>query len=415
MHETKSSGSLLPLLLTVFLDIVGLGIAIPTLSIVLIDPAQSILPADISPAARSIIYGFMIAAYPTAQFFGAPMLGALSDRFGRKKLLLLSLAGTMIGYILFALGIYMHSVAILFISRILDGFTGGNISIAQSAIADTSTAANKTKNFGLMGMMFGLGFILGPFIGGKLSDPELVSWFTLATPYWFAALLTLGNMVLLEYLFKETLRTSVHTPITLLTGLRNFSKAFSMPGLRAIFAMSFLFSVGFTFFTQFFNVFLIERYSFDQGDIGNVFGLFGICMALTQGFIVRPVSKRFTPAQVLRFSLLAQGLILPTILLATTPSILYMIIPFISIFQGLSFPNLTSIVSDQLGAESQGEGLGLNQSVHSMGQSFPPIIAGFIAAVHPNLPMIFGGACLLLAWLVFVSFYRPTKEKFHEV
>ncbi len=410
---TSLAASRFPLLLTVFLDVVGLGIAIPTLSIVLLDPAQSILPADATDAWRNILYGLLIASYAGAQFLGAPVLGALSDRHGRKNLLLVSLFGTMVGYVLFALGIYYRSVPLLFISRLLDGFTGGNISIAQSAIADTSTPETKTRDFGRMGMMFGLGFILGPFIGGKLSDTDILSWFTLATPYWFAALLTLFNMVVLSLLFSETLKTKLTSKVTALTGFRNFAKAFSLPGLRAVFVMSFLFSIGFTFFTQFFNVFLIERYSFDQGDIGNVFGLFGLCMALTQGLLVRPIAKRYKPYQILRFSMLAQALIIPTMLLAYSPAVLYMIIPFISIFNGLTFPNMTAIVSDQTGEESQGEGLGLNQSVQSMGQAFPPIIAGFIAAVHPNLPILIGSGCIFVAWVLFMALYREGKSKLH--
>jgi MFS transporter, DHA1 family, tetracycline resistance protein len=407
--------SLLPLLLTVFLDVVGLGIIIPILSIVFIDRNQSILPAETSDATRQILYGFLVAAYPAAQFFGASILGAMSDRYGRKKLLMLSIAGTVIGYLLFGTGIVIHSTALLFVSRIFAGFTGGNISIAQSAIADTSTPSSKAKDFGLMGMMFGLGFILGPFIGGKLSDPDLVSWFTLSTPFWFATALSTVNVILLGLLFRETLHTRVQTPITALTGLRNFIRAFSLPSLRAVFVMSFLFSVGFTFFTQFFNVFLIERYGFDQGDIGNVFGLFGVCMALTQGFIVRPVSRILKPAQVLKISILVQSALLPLILLAGKPSTLYMIIPFISLFQGLSFVNMTALVSDETGQESQGEGLGLNQSVQSMGQLFPPVIAGFVAAVQPNLPILIGGACLFVAWLSFMILYRSSPQGFHEV
>lgn len=413
--KTARSTSLLPLLLTVFLDVVGLGIIIPVLAIVFIDPVQSILPVDTSDAVRQIYFGFLVAAYPAAQFFGASILGAMSDRYGRKKLLMLSIFGTVIGYLLFALGIIFRSVPLLFISRLFAGFTGGNISIAQSAIADTSTSTSKAKDFGLMGMMFGLGFILGPFIGGKLSDPDLVSWFSLSTPFWFATVLSLFNVLLLGMLFQETLHTRINTPITALTGLRNFVKAFSLPSMRAVFVMSFLFSVGFTFFTQFFNVFLIERYGFDQGDIGNVFGLFGLCMALTQGVIVRPVSKRFKPAQVLRVSIFMQACLLPMILFAWTPWILYMIIPFISLFQGLSFVNMTALVSDETGEESQGEGLGLNQSVQSMGQIFPPVIAGFIAAVQPNLPILIGSACLFLAWISFIVLYRSSPKRFHEV
>ena len=161
---------------TVFLDLLGLGIIIPILPALLLDPINGILKVTYSFSTRTLIYGFLIAAYPIAQFFGAPILGALADQKGRKKLLLLSLVGTVGGYAIFILGILTSNLYLLFLGRIVDGFTGGNISIAQSAIADVSTPETKSRNFGLIGMAFGLGFIIGPYIGGKLSDSAIVSW-----------------------------------------------------------------------------------------------------------------------------------------------------------------------------------------------------------------------------------------------
>jgi len=415
---TTNSGfkNFFPLFLTIFLDIVGIGIAMPTLAIVLLDPTQGILAPDYGFQARSILYGFMLAAYPIAQFFGSPILGALSDRYGRKRLLQLSIFGTAIGYVMFAIGIYTNSILILFLSRLLDGFTGGNISIAQSAIADQSTQENKTRNFGLIGMAFGLGFILGPYLGGILSDPDVLPWFNLATPYWFAAGVSIVNMLLLWFFFHETLKTKVHTPVTLLTGIRNLKHAFALANLRTVFVVVFFFTLGFTFFVQFFQVFLIDKFAFDQGDIGNVFGFIGLCSALSQGLIVRPVSRKFAPNQVLKVSLIGQALALPFLLMVTEPAYLYAILPFIAICQGLTFPNIVAMVSNMSGAESQGEGLGLMQSVQALAQVVPPVIAGFVAAVHPNLPIVFGSACLFAAWLIFVTLFRVrSQDVFHEV
>jgi len=116
----------------------------------------------------------------------------------------------MFGYILFALGIVYNNIYFLFIGRILDGFTGGNISIAQSAIADISTPETKSRNFGLIGMAFGLGFIIGPYIGGKLADPSIMAWFTYATPFWLYVILTLINILLVLWYFLETLVSVRH-------------------------------------------------------------------------------------------------------------------------------------------------------------------------------------------------------------
>jgi len=185
--------NLLILFLIVFLDLVGVGILIPVLAPLMLDTGSQIVPAGWSEATRNLALGILIAVYPLAQFFGAPILGTLSDRYGRKKLLGFSLFGTLIGYILFAVGILTNHLWLLFLSRTLDGFTGGNLSIANSSIADMNAGQKSAKNFGLIGMAFGFGFIVGPFLGGILSDPHLVSWFNHATPFWFAAILSLDG------------------------------------------------------------------------------------------------------------------------------------------------------------------------------------------------------------------------------
>ena len=158
---------------------------------------------------RGILFGLLIAVFPIAQFFGAPLIGAYSDRVGRKKAMILSLAGTALGYLLMALGIFWKNIPLIFFGRVVVGFAGGNIAVAMSAIADMSDAKTKAGNFALIGMSFGLGFIMGPFIGGKLSDPSLVSWFDFSTPFFFAALLSALNTALVFLIFRETLTESV--------------------------------------------------------------------------------------------------------------------------------------------------------------------------------------------------------------
>jgi len=169
----------------------GIGIIIPVIPALFFDDGGSFFTEAMSYENRSVIYGFLLAAFPIMQFFGAPILGALSDRHGRKPMLMLSLMGTMIGYFLFAIALLYGQLWLLFFSRMLPGFTGGNISIVYSAIADVSDGPERTKNFGMIGMAFGLGFILGPAIGGILADNSIVSWFNAATPFWFTNHFTL--------------------------------------------------------------------------------------------------------------------------------------------------------------------------------------------------------------------------------
>lgn len=370
ISNTKRTLSLGTIFFTVFLDLVGLGIVIPIFAPLFLSHASAVLPTATPDNIRSIILGILLASYPLAQFFGAPLLGGWSDRVGRKKALIVSLIGTVIGYIIFAAGIELGNIYLLFAGRIMDGFTGGNISIAMSAIADQSDEKSKARNFGLIGMAFGLGFILGPFIGGKLADPTIVSWFTNATPFWFAAILSTVNILLVIWRFKETLHTSVRREMSLLTGFHNIAKAFTIPNLRTMFIVVFFLTLGFNFFTQFFQVFLYDKFSFTQSGIGDLFAYIGIWIALAQGFIIRPLSRRFSPTQIFSYSALMLGIALSVLLLPDKAVYLYMVLPFVAVANGLTQPNMTAIISGLSTKESQGEVLGINQSIQSLGQRF---------------------------------------------
>jgi len=391
---------------TVFLDLVGVGIVLPVTVPLLLNPQSALLPVHFSEAYRTIILGFLIASYPVASFFGGPILGALSDKYGRRRLLLLSLAGTCLGYLVFALGIYVGSIYLLFLSRIIDGFTGGNISIVQSSIADISDDASKAKNFGLIGMAFGVGFIIGPFLGGKLSDPNLLPWFNYDTPFLFAALLSLVNIALVVRNFSETLPAPVNRPINAFTGIKNLQQAFTDPRISILFAAVFFYNLGFSFFTQFFQVFLVKRFGFNQSGIGDYFAYIGFCIALVQGIVVRRLAVKYRPQQILRYSLPGLAVALFCVMLPQHAWQLYLISPFIALFQGSSAPNTTSLVSQNALEGQQGKMLGINQSVLAMGLAIPPVVAGFIDTIDVRLPLIAASGSVLLGYVLMMRFLK---------
>src|SRR3989338_2063721 len=413
--SVKKGFSILPLFCIVLMDMIGIGIILPILGPLFLDPSKGIMPEHYSFSARTVILGFLIAAYPMAQFFGAPLLGGLSDRHGRKKVLLISLFGTILGYLLFGYGILIGNIHILFISRLLDGFTGGNISIALSSIADISDEKEKARNFGLIGMAFGIGFIFGPLLGGKLTDSNLVGWFNYATPLWFAALLSLANIILLLLVFRETLSARIESKLSLLTGFRNISRAFQLSNLRTMFIVIFILALGFNFFTQFFQVFLIDKFHYTESSIGNLFAYIGLWIAVTQGVITRAVSRKFSPKQGIIFSTLLLSFALIMILAPTNSIYLYVVLPFVAIGQGLTYPNSTAIISNLADKSSQGEVMGISQSMQALAQSVTPVIAGFITLWHLNLPIIISSILTFIGWLVFVLFFRKKKEVFVEV
>lgn len=403
--------NLLILFLVVFLDLVGVGILIPVLAPLMKDPASLIAPAAWSEQTRNIALGLLIAAYPIAQFFGAPILGTLSDRFGRKTLLKASLFGTMIGYLLFAYGLLTHQLWLLYVSRALDGFTGGNIGVANSAIADMSTPANRAKNFGLIGMAFGFGFIVGPLLGGTLSDSSLISWFNPTVPFWFAAGLSAFNLIFLAFAFEESLKEKVHRPVHPFIGFTHLRKAWKMENLRTIFLVIFLHSLGFCFFTQFFPVFLVDKFHSTEGQIGTIFGYIGIWIAFAQGFFTRIVARHFSPPKVLPYALVGLCLTLFAITLPSTVAGIFLIQPFMAIAEGLCFPNETAVLANLCDPNEQGEAMGISQSLRALGQAIPPLVAGFLVNIDQNLPTWTASALILLAAIVFVIYFRRARSE----
>ena len=400
---------------TVFIDLLGMSILIPIIPQLLANPASSfyLLPHGWSVGQGYILLGFLTAIYPFMQFLATPLLGELSDRFGRKPVLAISLFGTFLSYIVFAIGIITHNIPLLFISRAFDGITGGNIAVAQAAIADITTPDNRAKNFGLIGAAFGLGFILGPFLGGKLSDPSIVHWFDATTPFWFAAILSLANVILVLFILPETLKKrATELSIHWAQSIKNIIKAFNLPGITPILGTVFMFQGGFTFFTTFFGVFLITRYGFHQGDIGSYFAFVGICIAISQAFLTRAISKRFTEKNILRYTIIVTGVIILCQFIPTTWIGLAIVVPFFAAFMGLSQANITSLVSRSVGQDSQGEILGINASVQALAQTIPPILSGYIAAtIASYAPIAISGITIILAGIFFIIFYDKIHSR----
>jgi len=215
--------------------------------------------------------------------------------------------------------------------------------------------------------------------------------------------------------FPETLLMKKAGTINLFTGFTNIKKAFSFKDLRVMFLVVFLLTIGFNFFTQFFQVFLYRKFEFTQSQVGDFFAYMGLWIAIAQGAVLRPLSKKFKPAKIMRYSVILLAISFPFLLIPQDRIWLYLIVPFIAIFQGLNQPNGTAIISNLVNREKQGEILGINQSISSLAQAAPPIIAGFVTAVNINLPTWFAAGATLLAWLVFVVFFKGEKVSEKEI
>ena len=474
--EKFRKNPLIIIVTTVFIDLLGFSIVIPILAPLLALPYQSALLPDTAYDQRLVIFGFLIASYAIAQFFGAPILGQLSDRFGRKPILGISLIGTFVARILFIYGIVVANLPLLFFSRILDGITGGNISIAQSAIADITTKENKAKNFGLIGAAFGLGFVIGPWLGGKLGDSGLItslaqtlpSWIASSStlPLWFATILCLLNIIAFYFLFPETIKEKIKNKFVFFKAITNTISAFKVPKMRVTLATLFLFTLGFTFFTQFLSVYVGGKFENEikqtvdtkiaNGDIkiaipesisqipvpqvkdqaiakykegvtmgfyeaesqsrsSDLFSYIGIWVVIAQGFVVRQLSKRFKSTTLLKWGLILNAASALIFLIPNQFSMLFFIVPLFALSNGLLSPNLQAIISNSADEKSQGEALGGSQSIQSLAQAIPPIVSGYVASVSLNLPIVLSSGLTFLSFLVFALFFKAkSKEILHE-
>jgi len=398
--------------LTVLVDLIGIGILIPVIPQLLANPESHsyLLGGQVSPRQGLLIFGLLTAVYPLMTFLSAPILGQLSDRYGRRRILAVCLSGTAAGYVLFAIAILTKNLPLLFIARIIPGITGGNISVAQAAVADISRPEDRAKNFGLLGAAFGLGFILGPFIGGKLADPSVLPWFGAAIPFWFAAILAALNFASVLLFFPETHKTDAAAKaFRWLKSMGDIAAVFRWKELRGLFAASFLFYSGFGFIS-FFGVYLTDRFGFTEGDTGNYFAYVGVCIILAQAVLIRFVTKRWSDAHILRVSMLGTAMTLFAYILVGEPWQLLLIPPFMAASNGLSMASLTSLVSRTAGAERQGEILGLNVSLQSLANVVPPLLAGAIAARwSTTTPIAVGAAVCLCAWAAFGLMTRAAK------
>ena len=273
--NSKEFSSLVIIFFTVFLSMLGVTIIIPILPAIFVGET-ALFSNQFTEAQSSLLFGGLLISYLLMQFIGAPMLGALSDRIGRKPVLLLSNLGAFLGYLLFGYSLAQDWLIMLFVSRMIPGFMGGNIAVVLSSIADVSDDDSKTKNFGLVGAAFGIGFVIGPLIGGELAE-----WGTLATPFWFTAFLLFVNLILIHLFYPETNFNKVKKEITPLQAFKNLNKINKIPHLKNVFLVVMLVNLGFAFFTQFFALFLYKEFSFSPREAGRLFGWVGLWLAIT--------------------------------------------------------------------------------------------------------------------------------------
>lgn len=411
MEAKKSHRGTMPvILLAIFLDLVSYGILVPVVPQLFANPASEyyLLSPGTPLSVGYILLGFLIAGFPIFQFFSTPILGELSDIYGRRKIMTIALLGSVGSFACFAYGVMTLNIYLIFLSRFVGGILGGNLSVAQAAIADITKPEERTRNFGLIGAAYGVGFILGPVIGALLSNSNYSEWLNLSTPFWFAAGLSLLTAGLVYFFMAET-NTSMkeNNGISWHKSISHVITAYGMKKMRSILATNFLFQAGLTFFATFFSVFLIAKFNMNQVGIGYYIGYVGIWVVITQAVLVRYITSKFSDINILRIFLFLGAAAVFSFFLPNTLAGLLIAGALFAVMNGVNMAALPGLVSRRTPANRQGEMLGINASVQALAQAIPPILSGFLAAnIAAVAPVYISGGVIALAWIVFMLFVR---------
>lgn len=398
----KRTAALGFIFVTVLIDITGLGIIIPVMPSLI----SELIDGTVSEA--SVYSGWLIFVYAFFQFLFAPVLGGLSDKFGRRPILLIALFGLAVDYLFLALA---PTIGWLFVGRVIAGICGASFTTASAYIADISSPEKRAQNFGLIGAAFGLGFIIGPVFGGFLG--ELGS----RVPFFVAAGLTFVNWLYGFFIVPESLPTENRrafsikraNPLGTVVQLRKYPM---IAGL--LIAMFFVYVAQhathstWAFFTQ-------ESFDWSPKDVGVSLGFVGVLITIVQGLVIKPVVTRFGQEKALYMGLAFNAVGLLLIALATQGWMIYVImLPYC--LGGLAGPSLQGIMSSQVTASEQGELQGGLTSIMSITSIIgPPLMTSiFYQFTAPEYEVYFPGAPFLLATLLStISFFLAYRSLSH--
>ena len=368
--------------LIVFVNLLGFGIILP------------LLPYYVeSMGAGAITIGLLSTAYSLFQLLAAPILGELSDNIGRRPVLILSLIGTTISF--FLLGI-ANTILVLFISRIIDGISGGNISAAQAYIADITSIEDRTQGMGVMMAAFGLGFIIGPALGGILSE------YGYAVPAYVAAVVSLIATLLTIFFLPESLdlkrvATEPAKKMKKFFSLKDFYDALTHPNVGVVLTITFMVMFAFSLMQGTFALFSEHTLHLTAKDVGYMFAFLGLIGVIMQLFFLKRITTWLTERKAVIISIVLMSLSLILLAVANSTFMLYVAISLLAIGNSISGPILSGIISKLTPENEQGNIMGTSQSVGSFARLIGPLIGtGIYSFIGIRAPYIFGAAVLLL-------------------
>ena len=381
------SRPLLIIFLTIFVNLIGFGIIVPLLPFY----AETF-------GASPIVIGLLFAVFSLCQLIAAPALGDLSDRHGRRPILIFSLLGTVVSFVMLALA---HSITMLFLARIVDGLSGGNISTARAYVADITEPKDRARAYGLIGAAFGLGFIMGPALSGILAQVSYTA------PIWAAAALTAVAAAMAWFWLPETVHRAhagVGNPLSYLPAL------LQRPAIRRVLTVDFIYWFAFSIFQTTFALFAARRFQFNASRTGYFMAGFGVLGAVIQGGLIRPIVKKTGDKAM--FIAGALFSIAGLVAAAAAHSVTMFALSLVPLAFGMGFghPTVSSLVSRAGRGDEQGRVQGAASAVESLGRTIGPVWGNASLDRYGEATPFYSGAAFLVLALLVVIGHRVSDD-----
>jgi DHA1 family tetracycline resistance protein-like MFS transporter len=404
MDSNSSFTKLLPLYIVIFVGFIGYSLMITVFTPMILHAETAMVAAKSSLSYRTILLGFLLFIYPFGQFLGSPILGALSDRFGRKSILLISLAITTLCYGLIAFSILKENLILLIIILFIAGLCEGNIVIAQSAISDIVTIEKRNQFFGYIYLSASLAYIVGPLIGGKLA-----AWFNYSTPFWLVFVLLISIIIWLLVNFSETRPTELHQKISYSKAFTNLLTIFTNRKLRILYFINFLIYLAIFGFFRCFPMYLVDEFHFGVGKVAEFIAWVGVPIVLANAGLTGFLSKRYSVKTLAINSAILTGVFMVIVVIPRSQQILWLTLFLTALALAICLPSVATFLSMAAPSNEMGRVMGNNQALQVGAEALSGLAGGLLAAISIKLSLLILGIMAILGGIFLALDIKKVK------
>jgi len=392
---------LMPLYLIIFVAFIGYSMMV-TLFVPMLMHPHGFLDDSVVRSTRTIYVGILLALYPLGQFIGAPVIGSFSDRYGRKRILSISLFVTIFFYIIITYSLQIHSLWLLMVSCFLCGLSESNVAIAQSAIADASTPDDRGRLFAYLYAAMSLGYIMGPLVGGQIAVH-----YGYAPPFWIVVGLLVLTYIWILVSFHDTFVPDTSKPINYFKTFTNLTTVFTDLPIRRVYMINFFLFLSTYGFWRVIQIYMVDKWNFNVGEVTFYYSYLAVTAGIANMFLFAPISKKLGLKWFIISSAVLGGLFVVAIVVPSSEVSYWFTAGPASLILAMTVAGCGAYISTLVGPERQGRVLGNNLALQVGGESLSALIGGFLAAILIPLPLIVYGVVTILGGLLLITYKKP--------